>query len=408
MKVMARFQYRALSAGGEIVTGEMEGPDARTVMDRLQEQALLPIQATEKKSAGWLNLELGSGGGKAVPSGELALFFQQLTRLLKAGLPLDRALEILTDLMEDKRSRKLVARLLARVRDGSSLAEAMTAEEGAFPALSINMVRAGEEGGALHPVLTRVADFLVRSEAIRQKVTSAMIYPAILTLVATGSVVLILTMVLPQFETIFEDAGDRLPSTTRLVMAASHGLREYWWAILLGIATLAALAQALGRNAGFIAVRDRLVLRLPLLGSLLTRFEVARFGRSLGVLLANGVPAARALALAGATVGNKVFVAAIETLSARFKEGEGLARSLAQTGCFPNLAIQLIQICEETGRLEEMLQELAGIYEQEVERTLERALAMLVPGITILMGMIVALIMGAVMTAMVSINELAL
>jgi len=405
---MARFQYRALSASGEIVTGEIEGPDARTVLDRLHEQALLPIQATEKKAGSRFNLELDFGGGKAVPQGELALFFQQLTRLLKAGLPLDRALEILTDLMEEKRTRKLVIRLLERVRDGSSLAEAMAAEEGAFPGLCISMVRAGEEGGALHPVLTRVADFLVRAEAIRQKVTSAMIYPLILTIVATGSVVLILTLVLPQFETIFEDAGPRLPTSTRLVMAASHGLREYWWAILLGIAVAAVGLQALGRQAGFREFRDRIALRIPLLGSLLTRFEVARFSRSLGVLLANGVPAARALALAGATVGNRVFVAAIETLAMRFKEGEGLAHSLAQTGCFPNLAIQLIQIGEETGKLEEMLQELAGIYEQEVERTLERLLAMLVPGITILMGMIVALIMGAVMTAMISINELAL
>jgi len=191
-------------------------------------------------------------------------------------------------------------------------------------------------------------------------------------------------------------------------MEVSKVLREYWWTILLAIAIGAAGLQALSRRPGFIAFRDRLALKLPLLGSLLTRFEVARFARSFGVLLANGVPAARAMALAGATVGNRVYVEAIETLAERFKEGEGLARSLEQTDCFPNLAIQLIQIGEETGRLDEMLQELASIYEQEVERTLERLLAMLVPGITVIMGVIVALIMAAVMTAMVSINELAI
>ncbi len=402
---MPRFDYRALSASGEIVSGEIDGPDVKTVLARLNEQALLPIHATEKRPASGLNLEL-SFGASGFPQGGLPLFMQQLTRLLKASLPLDRALEILTTLMEDKRSRRIVQRLLDRVRDGSSLAEAMTAEDKVFPSLCISMVRAGEEGGALRPVLTRVAEFLIRSEAIRQKVVSAMIYPAILTIVATGSVVLILTMVLPQFETMFLDAGPRLPATTRLVMDASRFLREDWWAMLLGIGIVAAVLQWAARRPSVAAMRDRLVLKLPLMGSLVQRFEIARFSRSLGVLLANGVPAARALALAGATVSNRVFVAAIETLSVRFKEGQGLARSLEETGCFPILSTQLINIGEETGRLEEMLQELAEIYEQEVERALERLLALLVPGITVIMGVIVALIMAAVMTAMVSINEL--
>jgi general secretion pathway protein F len=176
--------------------------------------------------------------------------------------------------------------------------------------------------------------------------------------------------------------------------------------LLLGIAVGAGGLQFLLRRPAVMALRDRVALRLPVLGGLLTRFEAARFCRSLGVLLANGVPASRALALAGGTVANRVFIEAIETLAARFKEGEGLAASLEDTGCFPNLAIQLIQIGEETGRLDEMLQEIADIYDQEVERALERLLALLVPGITIVMGVVVALIMAAVLTAMVSINDI--
>jgi general secretion pathway protein F len=167
------------------------------------------------------------------------------------------------------------------------------------------------------------------------------------------------------------------------------------------------VVQRLLKLSNVIELRDRVMLRLPLLGSLMTRFEVSRLCRSLAVLLSNGVPAARALALAGATVGNRVFIEAIETLAARFKEGEALAQSLADTGCFPNLAVQLIQIGEETGRLEEMLAQIADIYDHEVERAVERAMALLVPGITIAMGAIVAVIMAAVMTAMVSISDLA-
>ncbi|MFC3228220.1 type II secretion system F family protein [Marinibaculum pumilum] len=405
---MARFEYRALAANGEIVTGEIEGPDRKTVLDRLHDQALLPIQAMERDagSGKGLGLQLSLGDDKAFPPGELALFAQQLTRLLNARLPLDRALEILVDLMEKKKSKKIVAKLLDRVRDGAGLADAMAAEPGVFPGLCISMVRAGEESGALPVVLARVADFLGKSEAIRQRITSAMIYPTILTVAATAAVVLILTLVMPQFESLFANAGADLPTATVIVMAASDGLRGYWWAILAGIGGLAAVLQLLSRQDWFVVFRDRSVLRLPLLGPLITRIEVARFSRSLGTLLGNGVPAARALALAGATVTNRTLVDAIEALAIRFKSGEGLARSLEQTGHFPDLAIRLIQIGEETARLQEMLQELAGMYEHDVERILERLLALLVPAITLAMGALVAMIMGAVMTALVSINQL--
>jgi general secretion pathway protein F len=404
---MTRFAYRALSASGDVVDGEIDGPDVKSVIALLNEQALLPIQATEKRPSAGPSFDFSFGRANTFPAGDLPLFIQQLTRLLQASLPLDRSLEILTTLMEDKRTRRIVQRLLEKVRDGSSLAEAMAAEEQAFPSVCISMVRAGEEGGALRVVLARVGDFLVRSEAIRQKVISSMIYPAALLVVATGSIVLILTFVLPQFESMFEDAGARLPTATKLVMGASQALRQDWWLMLLGLAIIAIVLQRMMKLSSILVLRDRIVLRLPILGSLVTRFEVGRFSRSLGVLLTNGVPAARALALAGATVNNRVFTEAIETLAARFKEGGGLAKSLEETGCFPNLAIQLVQIGDETGRLQDMLQEIADIYDQEVERALERLLALLVPGITIIMGVVVALIVAAVMTAMVSINELA-
>lgn len=404
---MTRFAYRALSPSGDIVDGEIDGPDVKSVIALLNEQALLPIQATEKRPSAGPSFDFSFGRANTFPAGDLPLFIQQLTRLLQASLPLDRSLEILTTLMEDKRTRRIVQRLLEKVRDGSSLAEAMAAEEQAFPSVCVSMVRAGEEGGALRVVLARVGDFLVRSEAIRQKVISSMIYPAALLVVATGSIVLILTFVLPQFELMFEDAGARLPAATKLVMGASQALRQDWWIMLLGLAIAAIVLQRMMKLSSMLVLRDRIVLRLPILGSLVTRFEVGRFSRSLGVLLTNGVPAARALALAGATVNNRIFTEAIETLAARFKEGGGLAKSLEETGCFPNLAIQLVQIGDETGRLQDMLQEIADIYDQEVERALERLLALLVPGITIIMGVVVALIVAAVMTAMVSINELA-
>lgn len=404
---MPVFRYRALSPAGDTVTGEIEAPDVAGAIGRLNERALLPIQAVEKSAAFTARLTLTLGRGDKLRPADLALFVQQLARLLAASLPLDRALEILTTLVEDARSRRIINRLLERVQDGGSLAEAMTAEKDVFPRLCISMVRAGEEGGALRPVLERVADFLVRSEAIRQKVISAMVYPAILVVVATGSVGLILTLVIPQFETMFADAGDRLPFATRIVMLASQILRGSWMWLLLGFVVILATVQGLSRLEQVRILRDRLLLRLPLLGSILTRFEVSRLCRSLSVLLANGVPASRALALAGATVSNRLMIEAINTIALRFKEGAALAPSLQASGRFPPLAVQLIQIGEETGRLEDMLQQVADIYDQEVERTLQRAMALLVPMITVVMGVIVALIMAAVMTAMVSVSGLA-
>jgi general secretion pathway protein F len=269
------------------------------------------------------------------------------------------------------------------------------------------MVRAGEIGGALQAVLARVADFLVRTEAIRQTIASALIYPALLAVVAVLAVTLVLTVVLPQFEPVFRDAGTSLPVSTQIVMSLGNALRDYWWAMLLAMASAAIGWRLLMQRPGMALRRDRLVLALPIVRDLVGKFEISRFSRTLGVLLANGVPAPRALALCGAIIGNRVIAAAVETVSTRFKEGEGLSTPLSRTGRFPSLSIQLIRIGEETGRLEEMLQEIAEIYEQEVQRALERLLALLVPAITITMGMIIALIIVSVMTAMISINDLA-
>jgi general secretion pathway protein F len=234
----------------------------------------------------------------------LALFVQQLGRLLKASLPLDRALEILVGFTEDRLAKRLVQRLLDRVRDGASLAEAMAAQEGAFPPLCISMIRAGEEGAALRPVLGRMAEFLLRSEAMRQKVISALIYPAVLLVVASGSIGLVLTVVLPQFEPMLRDAGSKLPTIAWLVMLAGDGLREAWWMLLLAGLFSALVVRSLMRRPGMLLLRDRSLLHMPIVRSLVIRFEVGRFSRTLGVLLANGVPAARGLALAGATVGS--------------------------------------------------------------------------------------------------------
>jgi general secretion pathway protein F len=406
---MPVFAFSALSEAGDVVSGELQSPDADAVINQLHARGLLPIHATEQRAGAnrpdaarflaWRRDARLSGN-------DLALFSQQLGRLLKAGLPLDRALDILATIA-GRRAAPTVRRTLERVRDGASLSEAMAAQRGAFPASYVSVIRAGEAGGALHAVLTRVAEFLARSEAMRQRVISASIYPAILLAAAAASIGLVMTVVLPQFEPMFRDAGARLPATTRLVMAGGDLLRQDWWLILLGLLGGTLAWTRLMRRPQVAAWRDCALLALPVVGNLITRFEVGRFCRTLGMLLSGGVAAPKALALCGATVGNRGIAAAIETASIRFSHGEGLASPLARSGRFPALALQFIRIGEETGRLEEMLAETADIYDQEVQRLLDRLLAMLVPAITIVMGLIVALIIASVMTAMISINDLA-
>jgi general secretion pathway protein F len=402
---MPRFHYRALSAAGELVSGELDGPDAEAVIAQLHARALLPIDATERHAEAKPILAWRHDSAR-LPGSELALFSQQLARLLKAGLPLDRALDILAAIA-GRRAGLVVRRILDRVRDGASLSEAIAAQRGSFPSTYVSMVRAGEAGGALPPVLTRVADFLLRNEAMRQRVVSASIYPAILLVAATISVALVLTVVLPQFEPMFREAGVALPLSTRIVMAAGAALQQYGWMLLLTLAGGALAWHRAMRRPELAARRDRALLAVPLLGGLITRFEVGRFCRTLGVLLSGGVPAPRALALCGGAVGNRTIAAAIETAATRFSHGEGLSSPLERTGRFPSLSLQLIRIGEETGRLEEMLTEVADLYDQEVQRSLDRLLALLVPVITVTMGLVVAFIIAAVMTALISVNDLA-
>ncbi len=403
---MPSFHYSALSATGELIRGDLTAADSAAAIAQLHARALLPIAAEAERSARWHEIALFPV--RALPGRQLALASAQLARLLGAGLPLDRALEILANLAGGARVARVWRGTLGLVRDGASLAEAMDAQAPAFPRSFVSMVRAGEAGGALPVVLARVADFLTRAEAMRQQVVSALIYPALLAVVAIGSVGIVLTLVLPQFAPMFRAAGAQLPEDARLLMRIGDALRADGWMLLPALLACGLGWRVVMRRPDMALRRDRLVLALPLLRSLVGKLEIGRFSRTLGVLLASGVAAPAALTLSGAVVRNRALASAITIVARRFKEGEGLSAPLARSGRFPPLATQLIRIGEETGRLEDMLGEVAALYEQDVQRLLDRLLAVLVPGLTIVMGLIVALIVSTILTALISINNLAM
>jgi general secretion pathway protein F len=405
---MVSFRYRALTAAGTVVAGVIEAPSREAAVQHLHSLGQFPISARTAGAAGWRrHLARPISLRQRLATRDLALASHELAMLLRAGLPLDRALEVTAGFEETRRLRAPLGRVLARVRDGAGLADALAAEEG-LPRLFVAMVRAGEMGGSLEESLMRLADYLAKAQAAREAIISALIYPTILLVTSGLSITVILVFVLPTFEPLFASAGMALPSSTRFVMAIAHFLRQFWWTLAAASAALGiALRWALGR-APFRRRVDAALLRLPLLGGLLVKIELERFGRTLGTLLRNGVPLSTALGITKDTLTNSVVAGAVAETAASLREGEGLADRLRRTGVFPAIALDLLRVGEETGRVEDMLVRQADIAEQSVKRTTERLLALLVPVLTVVLGCIVAGLIASMLTAILSINNLAL
>jgi general secretion pathway protein F len=405
---MALYRYKAVTAAGEPVEGEMEAADEKTVVARLHDLGHIPVRA--EPLVGGRETVRARGGARRtgrVSSGGAGVVARELATLLKAGLPLERALEILVELGETESMRTLLAGVLDRVRGGASLADAF-AQGTAFPVYFVSMVRAGEAGGALDAVLAQLAEYMERSRVAAETVKSALIYPIILLFTAGVSIVILMTVVVPQFKPLFEDAGQALPFATRIVIGAADAFRDYWAFMLGGIAALVLLVKLRLRDPGSRLAWDRMLLRLPLAGELILKTEVGRFGRTLGTLLHNGVMLLNAMAIVREVHTNTFVAAFVGDLAEQVRQGQGLAKPLAEGGLFPTLAVHLVRVGEESGRLDEILLRIADIFDREVQRTMDRLLALLVPVLTIGLGVIIAAIIGSVLVAILSINKLAI
>jgi general secretion pathway protein F len=404
---MASFRYKAMTEAGEVLTGVLEAPSREVLVRELQERGHYPISASdlaERNWRAWLGRDLVR---RRVSARDLALASHELAMLLHAGLALDRAIEILLGLGETRRLRQSFAAVLSRVRDGASLADALAADP-IFPRLYVSMVRAGELGGNVEATLRRLADYLAKVADIRDAVLSAMVYPIMLLITAGLSIGVILVFVLPQFAPLFASTGKPPPVATQIVMAAGDILRGYWWALALAVAAaVLGLRRALARP-DIRRWRDRWALRLPLLGELLLKMEMERLSRTLGTLLGNGVALPTALGVTKDTLVNSVVAAAVGETALGLREGEALADRLARTGIFPAIALDLIRVGEETGQLDAMLLRQADLAESGVRHTIDRLLALLVPGITVCLGAIIAGLIASLVTAILSINDLAL
>lgn len=406
---MASFRYKSVSAGGDVVQGTLEARDQGAAVNQLHLMGHTPVRVEAAGGSGLLdllNLEIGTA--RPANGGELATLTRKLATLLRAELPLDRALELLTDLTARPATQKMVTRLLTAIRGGSSLADALDKEANAFPSYYRSMVRAGETGASLDTVLARLADFLERAQAVRGQLRSALVYPAFLLVTAGVSLVVLLAFVLPSFQPMFEDAGAELPVITQVVVGFGSLVRDAWWAIALAVLALGlGLRLHLGTEAGRLFWHG-LALRVPVLGPLWLKGDVARFARTLGTLLANGVALLTALNLVREVMSNAALADGIAAAAPDVQAGRGLAAPLGENPLYPSLLVQLVRVGEESGRLEDMLLKLAEIYDQESEETTRRLLALLVPVLTLGLGGLIAFLVASVLFALFSVNDLVL
>ncbi|MEO7071584.1 MAG: type II secretion system inner membrane protein GspF [Rhodanobacter sp.] len=402
---MSQFSYKAISATGETLRGQMEADSTDAVSAHLQDLGHTPLQvrSAEGAAAGrgvmaWFQRGPFSGD-------ELAQFTHQLATLLGAGQPLDRALGILLDLPEGEHAKKLVARVRDRVRGGNSLSAALEEEHGVFPKLYVSLVRAGEAGGSLEETLRRLADYLERAQALRGSVINALIYPAFLLVGVLGSLVLLLAYVVPQFVPIFEDMQVPIPWITRVVLVLGNTLQAWWWLITAVLIAGIFFARARLRDPAALLAWHTRLLHMRLLGPLLLKVETARIARTLGTLLKNGVPLLGAITIARQVTGNRALDAALASAHEEVKGGSGLSLALGQSRLFPRLAMQMVQVGEEAGQLDTLLLKVADTFELESKRAIDRLLAALVPALTIVMTVLVAVIMAAILLPLLSLTS---
>ncbi len=405
---MQAFRYRGTDGQGKRVAGQIDAANRDEAVQRLRQAAILPIDVT-----------VGAPGqGGAQPAGAvrrtgktrtaITRAIGELAVLLNAGIALERAMTLMLDSVVDPALRGELAAMQQAVKEGAPLSRTMTMRPGLFPPMAAAMAEAGEADGKLGAALERLADALQRDDDLRSLIVTAMIYPIILVVLSVAVIAMMLLFVVPQFESLFAGAADRLPAASRFIMQASQTLRsDGWWMALVLIIAGLGVRQIL-RAPQARAARDRWILGVPQIGSLVRGAETARFARTLGVLVEGGVPLPSATLLAGRSIANTHMAAAVRAVAGGMKEGGGLTAPLAAANIVPRKAIGFFRTGEETSQLGPMLIRLADVLDRDVKIQLQRLVGLLTPAITVILGAVVATIIAAIMAAILGFNDLAL
>jgi general secretion pathway protein F len=402
------FQYKAVTPAGEVKEGVLEASNDAIAISRVRDMGFIPIRAVEAGTARTAGAE-GRGpmfSRKGVTTNDLTVITRELATLLQAGLPLDRSVEIMISLAATPRIGEMLTKIRNDVRGGAALSKALESQRGVFSRFYVNMIRAGEAGGSLPGVLMRLAEYMERTKALRDNVMASLTYPAFLAVVSLLAVVVILGVVVPRFKPIFASAGKAVPFITQVVIFLGDAMRDFWWLLLFLLVGGLWLFQRALRDPNFRYRVDRWLVTSRLVGDLFSKIEMARFSRTLGTLLSNGVTLVAALNIVRDTMTNAWLSEATAGVGRELKEGRGLGRPMMETGRFPLLAVHMILVGEETGRLDDMLLQVAETYDREVEVSIRRALALLQPVIIVLMALVIGFIIIAILSAMLSVYDI--
>jgi general secretion pathway protein F len=401
------YSYEAATRDGGVVTGTVEAVNEHFAINRIQDMGYFPLKVNK-------SVEGGGGISRFFPffihakvrEKDVMGFTYQLGVLLDAGFPLDRSLSILSELTEKKVFRDIVKELVAQIRSGKSFSDSLLRFPSVFPLFYVNMIKAGEAGGFLDETISQMADYLEESQSLKDDIRSAIIYPLVLSLVGGVAVIVLLTFVVPKFTRIFADMGETLPLPTVILLSISNGLRNYWEVLLLLIVAVFFAARRYLKTKGGMRSWDKARFRLPLFGKLYKEAAVSRFARTLGTLLGSGVPLLNALQIVRGTLGSESISGIIDSVREDVRKGRGISEPLKKNNIFPPIAVHMVTVGEETGKLDEMLAKIAKRFDLEVRTTVKRMLALLEPALILIMGLIVGFIVIAMLLAIFSINEL--
>jgi len=403
---METFYYEATTHEGKIITGTLAVTNERLAIDRIQDMGYYPLKVSRVVKRENVIKRLLSSIQDRISTKDIMLVTYQLGVLLDAGFTLDKSLSILSEMTEKEKLKDMMNDILSQVKGGKSFSDALTKYPSAFPLFYVNMVKAGEAGGFLENTISRMAAYLENTEGLKEDVRTALVYPFVLSIVGGAAVIVLLTFVVPQFSKIFSDMGRDLPLPTVILLTISHTLVKFWWAIaLFVIAVIAIIKKYLNSQEGR-RTWDSMKFRLPLFGKLFKETAVSRFARTFGTLLGSGVPILNALQIVKGTLGSDKIAEIISSVRESVRKGKGLSEPLKNSDIFPPLALHMVTVGEETGRLDEMLIKIADRFDLEVRITVKRMLSLLEPALILTMGIIVGFIVIAMLMAIFSINEL--
>jgi type IV pilus assembly protein PilC len=408
---MPIFSYQATDKKGQEVMGMVEADSLALAINQVRSLGYFPTKV--KEDAGKLaRRQKARGKGfsisivGSVKRKQITLMTRQLATLIDAGLPLLRSLSILYDQQKPGKLKNVLDEMVNDVQSGTTFSEALAKHPKAFDKLYVNMVRAGEVGGMLEVVLNRLADFAERREALARKVKGAMVYPIMVTLVAGGVVSFLLIRVVPTFAEIFSDLGGALPAPTQFLVNVSNALKHSFLKMIAGGVGAVFAIKMIFKIELVQAIKDRVVLKLPIFGQLTRKIGVARFSRTLGTLITSGVPILQSLTIVKETIANRVIANAVGEVHDSIREGETIAAPLEESGAFPPMAVNMIDVGEETGNLDSMLLKVADIYDAEVEVAIGGMLQMLEPAMMVVLGGIVGFIVISMYLPIFSMGDL--